>query len=156
MSTSFGDKLTKRILDYLHFDKEKRDNTVIFLLTGDDDGFPHVALLSPFQVVTSGENEFFLTVYKGTRSQQFLHKNGRGTLILQADPALNYIKFKVREIDGWLSRRGELLYGATPTEVLEDYSDKAPYLSQLKFEPKEIVDDYSAGFQEIREYIMTH
>lgn len=156
MSTSFGNKLPPRVLNYLHFEKSVRDNTVIFMLTGDPNGFPHVAMLSPFQVVTAGEDEFFLAVHNGTKSQKYLHDSGKGTIILQADPAVDYIKFSIEEIDGWRSHKDEVLYRATPIEVLEDYSEKVPYPSQLKFDSKEILDDYKLGFEEIREYIRNH
>lgn len=156
MSTSLGDKFPSRILDYLSVENENRDNTVIFLLTSDNEGFPHVALLSPFQVVTTKDSEFLMTVHHGTNSQKFLQRMLKGALILQADPAIDYVKFEVELIEGWKSARDEVLYRATPVEILEDYSEKVPYLSQLKFDSTEIIKDYSAGFKEIKDYISSH
>lgn len=156
MSNSLGNTLPARILDYLHIGNPQRDSSVIFLLTSDPDGFPHVALLSPFQVVTTSETEFILAVHKGTRSQLYLEESRKATLILQATPSVDYVKFNAEKIEGWNSKRDEVLYRAVPVDVLEDYSDIAPYTSQLKFEPKEILSDYSAGFEEIREFIRNH
>lgn len=156
MSTSFGNRLPQRIVNYLNVENESRDNTVIFFLTSDEEGLPHVALLSPFQVVVTGETEMFVSVHIGTKSQQNVQRDLKGTLILQADPAVNYIKFKAEFIEEWESKRNEVLYRIEPLEVLQDYSEKVPYLSQLKFDSTEIIEDYSAGFVEIRDYIKSH
>lgn len=156
MSTSFGNRLPQRIVNYLNVENESRDNTVIFFLTSDEEGLPHVALLSPFQVVVTGETEMFVSVHIGTKSQQNVQRDLKGTLILQADPAVNYIKFKAEFIEEWESKRNEVLYRIEPLEVLQDYSEKVPYLSQLKFDSTEIIEDYFAGFVEIRDYIKSH
>lgn len=156
MSTSFGNKLPPRVLGSLHHDNTERENSAIFLLTSDDSGVPHVALLSPFQVVTTSPKTFMVSVHKGTRSQKFLEKQKKGTLIIQMQPAVDYVKFRVEEAAGWSSARDEILYSATPLDVLEDYSDKAPFISELRFDSKEILEDYTAGFQEIRRYINSH
>ncbi len=156
MSKSLGNSLPARMLDYLHVGNSQRDNTVIFLLTSDPSGFPHVALLSPFQVVTTSDSEFLLAVHKGTNSQHYLDEIRKATLIIQASPSVDYVKFQAERVEGWVSRKDEVLYRARPVDVLEDYSEMAPYVSQLKFDPKEILEDYSAGFEEIKGYITSH
>ena len=156
MSKSLGNSLPARMLDYLHVGNSQRDNTVIFLLTSDPSGFPHVALLSPFQVVTTSDREFLLAVHKGTNSQRYLDESRKATLIIQASPSVDYVKFQPEKVEGWVSKKDEVLYRAKPVDVLEDYSEMAPYISQLKFDPKEILEDYSAGFEEIKEYITSH
>lgn len=156
MSKSLGNSLPARALDYLHVGNAARDNTVIFLLTSDPSGFPHVALLSPFQVVTTSDREFMLAVHKGTKSQHYLEENRKATLIVQASPSVDYIKFQATRVEGWVSKKDEILYRAEPVDVLEDYSDMAPYVSQLKFDPRKILEDYSAGFEEIKKYIRSH
>ncbi len=153
MSKSLGNTLPARALDYLHVGNGNRDNTVIFLITSDPSGFPHVALLSPFQVVAVSESEFLIAVHKGTRSEHYLGENRKATLIIQDKPSVDYIKFQAERVEGWVSGKDENLYRAMPIDVLEDYSDLAPYVSQLKFEPREILEDYSAGFEEIKKYI---
>ena len=156
MSTSYGDRLPQKAIDFLHFNNRSRKNSAIFLVTADPDGFPHVALLSPYQVVDGSDNELYLAVHKGTRSQQFLHTHMKGTLILQLQPAVEYLKISVHEASGWDSRNDEVLYRAVPTEVLEDYSDKAPFVSELLFGQKNIYEHYKAGFEKTAEYITSH
>lgn len=156
MSTSLGNFLPKRILDYLNYRNDRRDNSVIFILTTDENGFSHVAMLSPYQVVASSEKELYFTMYEGTKSQKYLQDAGRGTLIVQADPSVDYIKFQCVQIRGWKSRRDELLYKAAPIDVLEDYHEEVPYPSRLRFDTKTILQDYTLGFEEIRHYIANH
>ena len=153
MSTSYGKRLPEKAVEFLHFNNRNRKNSAIFLVTTDQDGYPHVALLSPYQVVTTSEQELFLAVHKGTRSQHYLHTQMKGTIILQMQPAVEYLKISVREEQGWVSENEDVLYRAVPSEVLEDYSDKAPFISELLFDQKNIYEHYKAGFERTVEYM---
>lgn len=153
MSTSHGRMLPDKLLKSLHSENARRENSAIFFLTVDESGLPHVALLSPFQVVSDKPDRFYLAVHRGTRSQQFLQKEGQGTLIVQLQPAVFYIKFRATESKGWESIMDNVLYTAEPLEVLEDSSEKVPFVSELRFDSGEILDIYTAAFREISEYI---
>lgn len=153
MSTSLGNRLPDRLLNYLHWKNPERNNSAIFFLTVDQTGGPHVALLSPFQVVTVQPDLFLLAVHRGTQSQRFLEKEKRGTLIVQLQPAVLYVKFRTEEVTGWESIMDNVLYRAEPVETLEDSSEKVPFISELKFDSSEIIDIYTTAFREIVEYI---
>ncbi|MEM3191297.1 MAG: hypothetical protein QW292_04240 [Candidatus Parvarchaeota archaeon] len=133
----------------------ERKNSVIFLLTVDNDGFPHVALLSPYQVVAVDENRLLIAVQKGTRSQMYLKEKMRGTLILQLKPAVYYVEFEASPAPNWGEYKKEALYSCSVRNVLEDYSSKAPFISELKFYHEEIYKDYTAGFDDIRKYVLS-
>lgn len=153
MSDSLGNRLPDRLLQTLHWENPERKNSAIFILTVDETDRPHVALLSPFQVVTVRPELFYLAVHRGTRSQQFLERQKKGTLIVQLQPAVQYIKFKVNEIPEWESIMDNVLYAAEPVEVLEDSSEKVPFISELKFDSSEIIEIYTTAFREIADYI---
>ena len=155
MSTSHGNRLPEKVVDFLHFNNKIRKNSAIFLITSDQDGYPHVALLSPYQVVAGSEQELYIAVHKGTRSQQYLNIQMKGTLILQMQPAVEYLKISVHEEQGWVSRNDDVLYRAVPTEILEDYSDRAPFISELLFDQKNIYGHYKAGFERAVAYIIS-
>lgn len=156
MSTSLGNKLPDRLVKFLENENLKRKNSAIFLVTSDPEGYPHIALLSPYQVVIKDSRTLFIAVHKGTRSQKFLEHEGKATMIVQLQPAVEYIKFQIARADDWGSEKMDSLYVATPTEILEDYSDKAPFTSELEFDEKKIVDAYREGFHKMREYILKH
>ena len=44
-----------------------------------------------------------------------------------------------------------MLLNAKPLEILEDYSDKAPFVSELRFDETNTFGPYSEGFGRIRE-----
>lgn len=153
MSSSYGNRLPQKAVDFLHKDNSIRKNSAIFLVTSDLEGYPHVALLSPYQVVTCNDQVLYIAVHRGTRSQQFLERDMKGTLILQIQPAVEYLKISVKEDPDWDSSNNDVLYRAEPSEVLEDYSDKAPFISELLFDQEYIYESYKAGFDKITAHI---
>lgn len=153
MSDSLGNRLPDRLLKALHWENPERKNSAFFILTVDETGHPHVALLSPFQVVAASPDLFYLAIHRGTRSQKFLEDQKKGTLIVQLQPAVQYIKFKASVVPKWESIMDNVLYAAEPIEVLEDSSEKVPFISELKFDSSEIIDIYTTAFREIADYI---
>ena len=153
MSQNLGSKLPDKTFNSLKFSNETRTNSAIFLLTKDGESFPHVALLSPYQVVAVNRVKLLVAVHSASRSCAFLASDGKGTLILQLEPAVQYVKCRFSESDdkGYSSGEyGEKLFNATPLEILEDYSDKAPFVSELRFDETNTYGPYSEGFGRLK------
>jgi len=155
MSTSFGSKLPLKMVEMFSYKNKKRGNSVVFLITVDQDETPHIALLSPYQVVTVDENKLLIAVQKGTRSQTYLHEKLKGTLILQLENALDYVKFYANVAPNWGEDRKDILYSCAMKDILEDYSNQAPFISELKFDQKGVYKVYMAGFENIRKYVLS-
>lgn len=156
MSTSYGNTLPGKFIEALGAENAERRNSAIFILSSDREGFPHVALLSPYQVVASGAGKLLIAVHEGTRTQQYLEDSMKATIIVQLEPAVEYVKCRLEKVHDWNPGTGEALYAASIHEVLEDYSDKAPFVSELLFDQNNIFTQYSAGFQNIRKYALSH
>lgn len=147
-----GKELPDRVLEATIYTNSMRRNSAIFLLTVDRGSFPHVALLSPYQVIALNSTRMLVAVHSASRSASFLKKNGKGTLILQAKPAVVYVKCSFRllpDIDLTVSGIPESVYSATPEEVLEDYAEKAPFLTELKFDETFTRDPYMKEFNHL-------
>lgn len=156
MSENLGEKLPENTFTFLKYSNEKRKNSAIFLLTVDEESYPHVALLSSYQVVARNPSELVVAVHSTSKSCSYLDKNGRGTLILQLSPAVQYIKCLFRELteeEAGTVGSGEKLFSVTIAEVLQDYSDKAPFVSELLFDEKNTFKPYSEGFKKIKSII---
>lgn len=143
------------MFEFLSHENSKRKNVAIFLAVRDDDDFPHIALFSPFQIVASNPDKFYIGIHIGSRTEGFLEKWKKVTMILQVQPAVFYVKCNVTKAHGWDDPVDEL-YVAEITDVLEDYSDTAPFLSELTFDVKTVLPLYSEEFEFIRNYILEH
>ena len=152
MSVSIGTRLPDNVVENLIFSKENRDNSVIFLLTVDQNEFPHVALLSPYQVVAQNHEKLFLLVYRKSRSQVLLRSRGRCTLILQDLPSVLYIVLNVKRVNSW-EENDEALYSASIVDISRDYSEKSPLISDLRFQEENVKGHYQHSFGMLRAHI---
>lgn len=153
MSKNLGNHLPVKTTSLLGYNNSRRRNSAIFLLTVDSESYPHVALLSPYQVVSINPERLLVAVHSTSRSCAFLISEGRGTLILQLPPAVQYVRcnFVVADEEGYTDESlGERLFYATVQEVLEDYSKLAPLTSELLFDETNTYAQYSEGFNRLR------
>lgn len=152
MSQNLGNKLPEKTFNILAFTNSTRKNSAIFLLTEDNESYPHVALLSPYQVVAFSMNRMLVAVYSNSASCRYLSSNGKGTLIIQVEPAVQYVRctFSESEEEDYASgKQGEKLFVATIVDVLEDFSENAPFISELIFDESGVLGPYREGFQRL-------
>ena len=152
MSTSIGASLPDNVLEKLIFSRENRENSVVFLLTVDQNEFPHVALLSPYQVVAQNHEKIFLLVYRKSRSQVLLRSRGRCTLIFQDLPSVLYIVLNAKRVNSW-EENDEALYSASIVDISRDYSEKSPLISDLRFQEENVKGHYQHSFGMLRAHI---
>lgn len=151
MSRSLGKSLPPKLYEQLRHDNAKRENTAIFLVVRDDDGFPHAALLSPYQVVAPGPEMVYVGIHGGSRTEGYLRKWNIATLIVQVAPAVFYIKCRSNKTIEWEHQK-DRLYSLEISDVLEDYSESAPFISELRFSERNVMAHYSEVFENIRKY----
>ncbi len=151
MSKSLGKNLPPALYEQLRHDNPNRQNTAIFLVVRDDDGFPHAALLSPYQVVAPRPDRVYVGIHMGTKTEGYLQKQNIATLIVQVKPAVFYIKCRTAKTSEW-DHPKDRLYNLEVSDVLEDYSESAPFVSELRFSETNTIAPYSEEFENIRKY----
>lgn len=152
MSENLGNLLPDHIMKLVGSEIEKRENSVIVIVTAGSDGFPHAALLSPYQVIASGRDRLTVAVHGITRTASNLISSGKGMLVTQAGPAVQYLKCTFKEMRECRIRQGETeerVFQAIPAEVLEDGSSRAPFVSFLRFEESRVRSMYSKEFRDL-------
>lgn len=99
MSKSLGDRLPDALVHRLSGrELGPVADQVIVLCTVDPRGFPHVALLSYFEVVATGPGTIRLATYNDSSTTANLRREKRVTLLLVADRVAYYIKGTVDEL----------------------------------------------------------
>jgi len=130
-------KLPMEVLSVLN--NEKRDNKVIFLLTLDSDYYPHVSILSPYQMKANERGDIMFFVHSNSRTRSNLIERGKATIIFIVPPKCIYIKGKssfIRNFDG------ESLFSFSANEVKVDYSEVSPIISDVKFNDERVKGFY--------------
>lgn len=152
MSKDLGRKLPRRALVKLDSSIQERSNYAIFLVTTDDSGFPHLAMLSPYQVVATSASRMHAAVHSSSHSAEYLRKSGKGMLVLQTPPSVMYVRcsFVPREVKR-LEEKGEDFFDVGVINVAEDYSDMAELVTPLTFDPSKVKDTYTEIFRLVAE-----
>lgn len=153
MSEYLGKKIPENILSIISPDKEDRLNSAVFLITVDTDGSPRSALLSPYQICSVSEGEFFFTVYKGSHTSMNLEENGKSLFIFQIEGGVTYIRcisevMPQESIKNYFS--DEILFLASDLEVSRDFSEKARITSVTSFDQSSVQKNYTETFRQIR------
>ncbi len=151
MSRSLGKELPDELYGYLEDKNPERENVAIFVVVRDDDDRPHVALLSPYQVVAPNRHRIYAAIHVGSRTENFMDKWKNVTLIFQLMPAVFYIKCRMEKVSEWEDPVDEL-YSAEIIDVLKDYSATAPFTSDLRFDPKVVRESYEEEFHLISKF----
>ena len=92
MSRLLGGALTRPLLHYLKGDPKKNEGRAILLLTVDEGGWPHAALLSSWEVFASDNRNIRLATYNGTTTTSNLERVAVATLVLFDSGKTYYIK----------------------------------------------------------------
>ncbi len=155
MSEKISRRLNHALLRIIGMDAERRKNEALPLVTCDDEGFPHAALLSPYQVVASDESTVATSVLKGTRTHRNLSLRKRATLIIPTPPSVYYIKLNLRS-----SSKIDILDGHDRTiflweirEILMDHSPDAHILSGIVFDDSAVRESYSLEFSAVSSFL---
>ena len=116
-----GGALTRALLRFLQDDPAKREGEVILLVTVDSGGWPHVALLSHWEVYATDDENIKVATYVGTTTTSNLKKNGKATLVLFYEGNGYYVKGSARLVREHLRRDSDnYLFNLEVASVLED------------------------------------
>lgn len=151
MSVSMGKKLSEKCMETLGLAAGNRKNSAVLMLTTDDGGFPHVALLSPYQVLARNPSLLYISIYSESGSCAFLSARKRGTLVVQTPPGVTYVKCTFAELQDQIEIIGtdRKVFRAVPSEVLLDEYDDSPFTQELEFHDASVKDMYSEEFRQL-------
>ena len=79
-------------------DLEQSAEKVILLATVDEDGWPHLAMLSYFEVFAKDPRTLRLATYNGSRTTQNMRANGKATISIIDERIVYYVKGNVEEM----------------------------------------------------------
>lgn len=121
MSKLLGDALTSGLLDHLRTDPAKLEGEVIILLTVDSKGWPHAALLSPWEVYGTDSRNVKVATYGDSTSTANLRRSGLGTLIVFNSGKTYYVKGSVvTVVERMRSDPSNTLFNFKVSAVMED------------------------------------
>jgi hypothetical protein len=156
MSRSIGNALPGALQALLDgSDLAQREGLTFLLLTSDEQGWPHVALLSVGEVVATDPRTLRAGLWLGSGTTRNLSRAGRATLMLVADGNGYYLRLNARRGDDLdLGRDGRLAYFVLQVEdVLEDAAEYATLASGITFrlkQPEQVVPRWQHTIDRLR------
>lgn len=122
MSIDLGSQLPQPLIDALRDEDVTRDpGRAVLVVTSDDSGRPHPALLSYREVGFEGESALRIVTYEGTSTTKSLRARGHVTLVFVDERFSYYVKGTASVAS--LSARGDsglAYFDVSVEEVLED------------------------------------
>ena len=92
MAVLVGRELPRRLLRSLGGDVDKQHGKVILVLTTDREGWPHVAMLSHWEVFARDVANIRIATYASSRTTKNLLRTGKVTMVLADKGMAYYIK----------------------------------------------------------------
>ena len=124
------------------------------MVTVDDKGWAHPAMLSYYEVVAKSRSRIDLAIARTSTTAKNLRRTGKITLLI-TDRGLNYyLKGTAREIQESMSEVPFMsLFGVEIEQLLEDQESDAPITSGVTFnrpQKKQILELVEKVFQGVR------
>ncbi len=155
MSQLLGKQLTEELFERLRGDDvASKMGKAIVIVTVDDKGWPHPAMLSYYEVVAKGQSRIDLAIGKSSATAKNLRRTGKITLLI-TDRGLNYyLKGTAKELQESMSAVPFMsLFGVEIEQLLEDQESDAPITSGVTFnrpQKKQILELVEKVFQGVR------
>jgi hypothetical protein len=99
LATLIGSELTDELLRHLDgSDIASKTDKAIVICTIGEDGWPHPAMLSYFEVVAKSRRSLHIAAYRTSRTTANMRERGKATLVLVDQRLTCYLKGSVTEI----------------------------------------------------------
>jgi hypothetical protein len=135
MSQVLGNELTAELLSRLDGrDVESHEGKIVPIVTVDEDGWPHPALLSYYEMVAKNPCTIDMALWKNSSTANNLRQTGKVTLII-IDHALNYyLKGTVSQTEAEMSGAAAVSrFRVTLEQVIEDQEPNAEITTGLTY-----------------------
>jgi hypothetical protein len=155
MSRLVGKELTAELFDRLRGEEvSSKTGKAIVIVTVDQNGWPHAAMLSYYEVVAKNSSRIDLAIGKTSTTSKNLRRSGKITLLV-TDSGMNYyLKGKAREIKESMEGVPFMsLFRVEIEQILEDQEPDAVITSGVTFsrpQKKEVGEIIEKIFQGVR------
>ena len=155
MSQLLGKELTEELFERLKGEGVgSRAGKAILLVTVDDEGWAHPAMLSYYEVVAKSRSQIDLAIGKSSTTAKNLRRTGKITLLI-TDAGMNYyLKGSGRELQESMAGVSFMsLFRVKLEKVLEDQEPDAAITSGVTFsrpQKKEVSELSERIFEELR------
>ena len=155
MSQLLGKELTEELFNRLNGeDVTSKTGKAIVLVTVDDKGWAHPAMLSYYEVVAKSRSRIDLAIARTSTTAKNLRRTGKITLLI-TDRGLNYyLKGNGHELRESMAEVPFMsLFGVEIEQLLEDQESDAPITSGVTFnrpQKKQILELVEKVFQGVR------
>ena len=155
MSRLVGKELTKELFERLKgMDVGSKAGKAIVIVTVDEQGWAHPAMLSYYEVVAKDRSRIDLAIGKTSTTAKNLRGTGKITLLITDSGVNCYLKGSAREIRESMEGVSFMsLFRVEPEQVLEDQEPDAVITSGVTFsrpQKKEVGEIVEKIFQGIR------
>jgi hypothetical protein len=156
MTRSLGTQLPDSVWRLLDgSDVAGREGLTFLLVTTDDSGWPHVAMLSVGELVAPDPSTLRAALWLHSTATKNLSRDGRGLLTIVANGNGYYVRLAARRgADLDLGTEGRLAYFVLQIEdILEDSTDYATLTSGVTFrlhQPEQVVPRWQHTLDALR------
>jgi len=135
MSQLLGKALTPALLERLGgMQIEAHEGKIIPILTLDEEGWPHPALLSYYEIVAKDPTTLETAVWKNSSTANNLRRAGKITLMVTDQGVNYYLKGSVRELEYEMTGAAPVSrFRITLEQVIEDQEANAQITTGLTY-----------------------
>jgi hypothetical protein len=135
MSQLLGKALTPALLERLGGTQiEAHEGKIIPILTLDEEGWPHPALLSYYEIVAKDPTTLETAVWKNSSTANNLRRAGKITLMVTDQGVNYYLKGSVRELEYEMTGAAPVSrFRITLAQVIEDQEANAQITTGLTY-----------------------
>lgn len=135
MSQLLGKALTPALLERLGGTQiEAHEGKIIPILTLDEEGWPHPALLSYYEIVAKDPTTLETAVWKNSSTANNLRRAGKITLMVTDQGVNYYLKGSVRELEYEMTGAAPVSrFRITLEQVIEDQEANAQITTGLTY-----------------------
>jgi len=136
MSQLLGKALTPALLERLGgMQIEAHEGKIIPILTLDEEGWPHPALLSYYEIVAKDPTALETAVWKNSSTANNLRRAGKITLMVTDQGVNYYLKGSVRELEYEMTGAAPVSrFRITLDQVIEDQEANAQITTGLTYQ----------------------
>ena len=135
MSKILGKELTEALRQRLSgAPVASHEGKIIPIITLDENGWPHPALLSYYEVVTKNTSTLDMAIWKDSSTANNLRRTGKISLMVTDDGVNFYIKGAVRELEKEMTGAPQVSrFRITVAQLLEDQEPNAHITSGMTY-----------------------
>jgi hypothetical protein len=127
--------------------------TTVLLATADDDGWPHLAMLSPGEVLATDDGTIRLALYASSGTSRALRQRGRALLSVVAEGAAYRIRVRARHVPEPPVPGADELFVAAIEGIEEDrvsYARISHGITYELFDAESTVERWTAKLNRLR------